>query len=410
MPCENRAVWLFLTRFYLQMHGPFLNLLTAIAVAILMATSAGAQSEKKEIAPEDTTELQVKAMIDKLASPGFPDRQQATKDLLNVGPEFVVLLEAAAASSTGETQSRLRMILPQLRKRLFDDQLEAFQAEPSIEIARRLPQWERFEKICGHDNDALSVFRQLLAAEPRLFATRLFASRDLPALLEIRSAELAKECNGLLADEFPVAAVAAVMLLGSEPETRLIRATSTDISSVLDDPRFSELITDGVHAKMLRAIAEAWITRSGIAAERPLLFSMRHDLKAGRTVALRIIESKSNRPDMILSLLCLGKLKSTEDLPLIETLFYNETTLWPQRGQVVRERVPGEPPVDTNYKVQTRDVALVVAAHLQGMVPNEIGFKSRSSDVTLFAHDSIGFRTDEGRSNALAAYRRLTAE
>ena len=75
-------------------------------------------------------------MIDKLASPGFSERQQASKDLLNVGPEFVVLLEAAAASSTGETQLRLRMILPQLRKRLFDDQLEAFQTQPSIEIAQ----------------------------------------------------------------------------------------------------------------------------------------------------------------------------------------------------------------------------------------------------------------------------------
>ena len=90
MPCKIRAVLLFLTWFYLQMHGPFLNLLIVIAVASLMATSAGAQNEKKEIVAEETTELQVKAMIDKLASPRFSDRQQATKDLLSVGPEFVL--------------------------------------------------------------------------------------------------------------------------------------------------------------------------------------------------------------------------------------------------------------------------------------------------------------------------------
>ena len=392
------------------MHGIILNLLIVIAVTSYMATSAQAQNEKKEIATEDTTELAVKAMIEKLSSPGFADRQQATKDLLNVGPESVILLETAATSSTGETQSRLRMILPQLRKRLFDDQLEAFKAAPSIEIAQRLPQWDRYEKLAGHDEEALQVFGQILAAEPRLFATRLFAPRELPALLEGRTATLAKECNGRSDKEFPVASVAAVMLLGSEPETRLIRATSTNISSALDDPRFSKLITDGIHAKILRAIAEAWIARKGIAANRPLLFSMQHDLKAGRTVALRIIESKSNRPDMILSLLCLAKLKSTEDLPLIESLLENETILWPQRGQVVKQQVPGGPPVDINYKVRTRDVALVVAAYLRDIDPNDIGFKARTSDVTLFAVDSIGFRKDEARRQALAAYRSLAGK
>jgi len=393
------------------MHSSLHNFLIAIAVTSLMATSARAQNVSPGNAAVETTELHVKSMIEKLASPGFSERQQATKDLLNVGTESVALLEKTAASSTGETQLRLRKILLQLRKRLFDDQLEAFMRNPSIEIAQRLPQWDRFEKISGHDDEALQIFGEILAAEPRLFATRLFAPSELPALLEGRTAELAKEFSGLVDEEFPIASVAAVMLLGSEPETRLIRVTSTDISSALDEPRFSKLITDGVHAKTLRAIGEAWIVRAGtttgIAAERPLLFSMKHDVKSGRTVALRIIKSKSNRPDMILSLLCLASLKCTEDLPLIESLLDNETILWPQRGQVVKEQVPGDPPVDTNYNVRTRDVALVVAACLRDIQPDDIGSIARPSNVSLFTHDSLGFRTEQARTRALAAYRCL---
>ena len=99
------------------MHGSILNLLILIAVTSSMATSASAQDEKTEIAADNATELAVKAMIEKLSSPGFADRQQATKDLLNVGPESVILLETAAKSAKGETLSRLRMILPQLRDR-----------------------------------------------------------------------------------------------------------------------------------------------------------------------------------------------------------------------------------------------------------------------------------------------------
>ena len=383
------------------MHGPFLNLFIAIAVTSFMATSVNAQNENKKFSPEDPSESQIKAMIEKLASPRFQERQQATKDLLNVPSESFVLLETVAASSAAETQARLRMILSELRRRLFDDQLEAFLAEPSIEIARRLPQWDRFEKISGHDAEALQIFGEILAAEPQLFATRLFAPRDLSDLLLKRTAELSQEFNGHVDEEFPIASVAAVMLLGSEPETRLIRGTSTEISSALDEPRFSELITDGVHAKTLRAITEAWIVRTDIAADRPLLFSMKHDLKSGRTVAIRIIESKSNRPDMILSLLCLAKLKSTEDLPLIESLFDNETILWPQRGQVVRH------PFGATYTVRTRDVAVVAAAYLRDIEPNDLGFEARTSNVTLFARDSLGFAKEEARSKAHAAYRRM---
>ena len=410
-PRENRAILQIFARFSLSMHGPFHNFLIAIAVAGFLATSARAQNESIGIATAETSEQLVKSMIDKLASPSFSERQQAAKELSNVGPESVGLLEKTAATATGETLSRLRMILPQLRKRLFDDQLEAFLRNPSLEIAQRLPQWDRFEKISGHDDAALQIFGEILVAEPQLFATRLFTPSELPALLEFRTATLARKYRALTDEEFPIASVAAVMLLGSETETRLVRATSTDISILLDTPRFSELITDGVHAKTLLAIADAWIVRAGIttgiAAERPLLFSMKHDLKSGRTVALRIIRSKSTRPDMILSLLCLASLKSTEDLPLIESLLDNETVLWPQRGQVVKEQVPGDLPVDTNYNVRTRDVALVVAACLRDIRPDDIGSRARPSSVSLFTHDSLGFRAEPARARALAAYRCL---
>lgn len=390
------------------MRGSFLNFLIAIAVTSLMATSARAQNETGGNAIGESPELHVRSMIEKLASPSFSERQQATKDLSNIGPKDVALLEKTAASAQGETLLRLQMILSYVRKRLFDDQLEAYLRKPSIEIAQRLPQWDRFEKICGNDNEALQIFGEILAAEPGLFATRLFAPNDISALLEIRTSELAKDFNGLEGEDFPIASVAAVMLLGSESKTRLIRATSTNISNALDEPRFSELITDGVHAKTLRAITEAWIVRIEIAAERPLLFSMQHNLKAGRTVALRIIKSKSNRPDMILSLLCLASLKSTEDLPLIESLLDNETILWPQRGDVVKEQVPGHPRVvDTNYNVRTRDVALVVAASLRDIRPDDIGSGARPSSVTLFTHDSLGFHTEQARTRALEAYRCL---
>jgi hypothetical protein len=355
------------------MPRSLINAVTAFAFAVLVAFGTDAQDNTENATPSAVTESQVKEMIAKLSSASFSERQQASKDLLNVGPEFVRALEDAAASATGETQLRLRMLLPQLRKRLFDDQLSAFLKQPSIANARRLPQWDRFENLCGHDEEALSIFGQILKAESRLFATRLFAVHELPQLLEVRTAEIAGKCNGRLDEEFPLASVTAVMLLGSESETRLVRATSANISRALDDPRFSTVIRDGVHSRALRAVVEAWILRKGIAAERPLLFSMQHKLASGRLLALRVIDSNSRRPDMILALLCLAKFRNTEDLAVVETLLSNETVLWPQRGRIVKRLVPGGAPADTNYKVQTRDVALVAAAQIRGIARLRLG-------------------------------------
>ncbi|MDA1230396.1 MAG: hypothetical protein O2856_06450 [Planctomycetota bacterium] len=220
--------------------------------AIILANPAAAQSDDQKATAQESEptekDLQIHEIIKKLASPGFSERQKATIELLNLGPDAVPLIEMAAASSSGEAQARLRMILPQLRKRLFDDQLDAFIAKPSVEIAQRLPQWDRFESLCGNDDNALVIFGQILSAERRLFTARLFSPGDVSPMLEVRSAQIAKKCNGRMDEAFPVAEVAAVMLLGSESETRLRRATSTNISSALDDPRFSQLIRDGVHA------------------------------------------------------------------------------------------------------------------------------------------------------------------
>ena len=167
------------------------QIFTCTSIAIILAIPAAAQNvDEKAPAQESSpseTDLRVKGMIEKLTSASFLERQQATKDLLNVGPDAVALIETAAGLATGETQVRLRMILPQLQARLFDDQLDAFIAKPSVEMAQALPQWDRFESLCGNDNDAMVVFGQILSAERQLFAARLFSPGDVSPMLEVRT-------------------------------------------------------------------------------------------------------------------------------------------------------------------------------------------------------------------------------
>lgn len=375
-----------------------------LTILIVANTGAFAQDESKTATRTGDPEAAVRELVGHLGSTSFSERQRATSDLLKLEADAVPELESALATATGETATRLQLILTQLRKRLFDDRLDALGQGLTLETAASLPQWDRFSALAGTDKDALTVFHELLLAERSLFAARLFTPRELPAALESRSSEFSKLCNGRAEDEFPIASCIALMLLGSEPETRLIRATSANISDALDDPRFDRVVTDGVHAEIVTAIASEWLNRPGIAADRPLLFSIRHELPVGRSIAQRIIAAQSRRPDMFLSLMCLARLNDPDDLSLVESLLETTATVWPPRGQSVQRLLPGRN-VGGNFSVQTRDVALSVAIHLRDARPDDFGIPVRASDETFFVIDSLGFNDDEARAAALAKYR-----
>ncbi|NJK77996.1 MAG: hypothetical protein HC944_03735 [Nanoarchaeota archaeon] len=154
--------------------------------------TASAQQELETKVGAESSETSLRLLVERLSSTEFADRQQATRDLLKVPVESVAMLEQIAATSPGETKFRLGQILERLHRSLFDDELDAFLQTPTVEIAQRLPQWDRFKSICGDNGDSRIIFGQILNAERRLFSARLFTPDQLPPLLESRTAELSK--------------------------------------------------------------------------------------------------------------------------------------------------------------------------------------------------------------------------
>jgi hypothetical protein len=235
----------------------------------------------------------------------------------------------------------------------------------------------------------------------------MFSSSELSDHLEERSTLLRAACNGELEEEFPVASAAALMLIASNETVVLRRATSTNISESLQDSRFGKLITDGFHAKTLRALTSEWLKRPGIAADRPLLLSIEFQLPVGREIALRTLERRVYNQSSAYSLLYLGALQQTDTLPAVEQVLNDETAsrpIWPPRGKTADDLISGRE-VKSTYSVQARDVALAVAIHLRGRRPSEFGMDVMSSELHLFTFDSIGFNNEEDRNAAISMYR-----
>jgi hypothetical protein len=349
----------------------------------------------------------VDGLVTDLASPAFPKRQKAVTQLLQLDAPAVALLETKLETATEPVAVQLRQVIPKLRKRLFDDRVAALERDQKLSDLSGMPDWDRFVKVTGNAEAAMPVYVEMLKTERALFADRMFSSSELSDHLEERSTLLRAACNGELEEEFPVASAAALMLVASDENVVLRRATSTNISESLQDSRFGKLITDGFHAGTIRALTSEWLKRPGIAADRPLLLSIEYQLSVGREIALRTLERHVYNQSAAYSLLCLGALKQTDSLSAVEQVLNDETAsrpIWPPRGKTAGDLISGRE-IESTYSVQARDVALAVAIHLRGRRPNEFGMDVMSSELHLFTFDSMGFNNDDDRNAAISMYR-----
>ncbi len=382
--------------------------LSILTVALwLSAISVSAQEGAKVSTAEDAT-AKIDRLIGELRSPEFSVRQSATAALLKLDAIESGILDQKSRSLEEPEASAVRQIVVRLRKRLYDDRLAELVKAPTVEAAAKLPEWTRFAEIVGQDEKSLDVFIEMLQVEKDLFAMRLFASPELSGLMESRSREFSKLCNGRRDVPFPVATCAALMLLGSDSTLDLQRLTSTQISDAFSDPRFGELVDEGVYAPCLRRLAGAWMNRTSktgrpaIAVDRPLLFAIEHDLEEGRTLALKSIQTGAKFQSMAYSLLCIAKFRNADDLKVVEPLLESGTTLWPLANQK-NKQLPTDP--TNTYSIQIRDVALVVASYLRQRNPADFGSAAQPSDATVFDFYSLGFEREEDRTAAIAKYR-----
>ena len=364
-------------------------------------------AESVEVDPliEPRVENEAELLVDKMLHGTFSERQMATAHLLELGVAALPVLKREAGFATGAIRDRLNFLRQQIHDIEFERRMEVLKQSLTLENAKSFAGWERFEAMADSGDDSISLFVEIQAAEPRLFSTAMFDPENLAVILEERSALLSRQLNGRTDGEFPAAAYAGILLLGSDPQVRLLRATSTNISDGLADERFSRLISDGKSRRVLEALVSSWITRPGISVERPLLFAIEHQMAAGRTVARRIIESGSNRFDMILAIVTVAALGDESDVPMLEKLFHVNSVLWPPKGQPAQRVDANGQAQDTNYRVQTCDIALVAALHLRKADFTRFNLKIVRHEQTVFAINSLGFSSDESRQAVITAYR-----
>lgn len=346
---------------------------------------------------------EVRALVDQLTSPDFAIRNGARAALLKVDESGLTVLVEAAKTADGETQNQLSVIVEKLQGRFFDAPLKTFLANPTRDNAAALPGWNRINELVRNEESALFVFREMLEAEPSLFTTLRFNRSGLPPVLLERSS-VTEQLMKSESEQFPIASVLALMVIGTEPGIRLTGATQSNINAALSHPKFQRLVKDGIHASAIAAITENWLLREHSVLDAELLFAMKLDSPAGIELSRRVLKARRTGPVECWALLTLGKLNDMESLALIEASLNSKGRFWPMRGQSVQNAMPGST-FAADYHVQASDVALAVALHLRGESPDTAGLKAARSEETLFQPHSLGFNSEEERTKAIDAYR-----
>ncbi len=352
----------------------------------------------------NTPTATVEQLVNRLNSPVFSIRQAASAALMKLDESHGESLRNARSTSTGEVALRLSRVLDALSTRWFQQHLTSLEDQPTTDNADAFVDWFRFQSLAQNNDDALQLFPQLLHSEPALFTARQYQPDTLSALLESRATAFAALCNGREDQPFPANSAMALMLIASDPNVRLLRATSTAISSCLDDPRFHQLVEHGVHAPLVRNLLATWFERPGISPDRPLMFATQHRLDSGRPLAVRVLQSQPRGARGFHALMCLAALNSQQDLPLIESLLDAPSPIWPPKNA---PSIPGPDnrQLASTWQVQLGDAALLAALHLRNAIATFPDLKPIPSDVTLYRLDSIGFESEELRKKARTAYK-----
>lgn len=410
-----------------------------LCLLLQIPAAAPTASAGQDSADGATPSSAVQQLVQQLQDPIFSRRQAATTQLLKLpesaGPELL----AVQASATGATAARLSEILAELQRHWFRTRLAKLEtpatgtaaaAAAAAEDTAIFPHAATLRKLLADEtaddttadstdapqpesgletSDPRNVLLQMLRAEPELFAAGLYQPARVPELLEKRSRTLELACDGREDLPFPTASALALMLVASQPEIRLLRSTSANISRPLDDPRFNRLVATGRHRAVLRKLVSAWILRPGIAADRPLIFAIEHRLPAGREVALRVLQGGGRGPQLYYACMCLAALDSKQDIPLLTSRLKSSQLAWTRPNDAAKNEVAqGE--VASGAQVQLRDAALAALIHLQQIPADRVGLQLAPSRKLLYRPDTVAATSDEIRDQRLSKYQTAVAQ
>jgi hypothetical protein len=367
-----------------------------VALVFAMADVAIADdrpNDRSELSQTSTrlAEQRAAKLVRKLGDSSFQVRRDATRELTNLGLPALSALRQASQDDDLEIRYRASRLFQKVRLQAHSLRLEQFLANPKSFPVDELPGLQRYRKIVGNDEAARKLFVEmqraetelflLLAGDPKIFEDE-YNTRSIQAQYLLRT--------GVQRDR-ATASTAALMFLATQPKITVADQAVTSICGLANYTEFRTQLT--AKPSPLRRLAGHWIvTEQAGAAQQRLLLALRNNLQEGIVLALAVLKAPANAYELQYALLTVGRFGGRDHVAAVEKLFEN---------RMVLTRSGGNGKAIT-YSCEIRDVALAVAAHLNGEdARKEFGFSrlTRNSQY-LFNPNTAGFNDEATRTAA----------
>lgn len=129
------------------------------------------------VAPEQVAKA--RALVRRLGSPAYRDRDRAARELADMGRAALPALDAGRDDPDPEVRMRVVALLPRAEADELRARIDTFLADGDAKYVHDLPGFNRFRAIAGDDRDARGLFAEVL--KNRVNYDLLLALRGVPA-------------------------------------------------------------------------------------------------------------------------------------------------------------------------------------------------------------------------------------
>ena len=359
--------------------------------------------------PED-----VSRWIEELSHDSFTVRQAAAAHLLEAGMLSRQPLLAVADGPDPEKRAAAKRLIVLIDQSEFHRRLEAFAADVDGRQGLTLPGWEQYRKLIGSDPAARELFVDMQRQEGALIAAVFGGSKREPSdLLESRLARLWQWQNGVGPNRNatpPLGCSAALLFLGSVPETEVSENATSLIERLLQQPPIAIMLRSEDQQDPVRRLGVAWLihcpTKSEEILQHRLNIICGAGLPEGLPLARAVVDgdapyTRSQPATRACAALAVGQFGNTDDMSRLEPMLNEAANVFP-----LQQQLPGQ-----NTSVQVRDAALIALLQLTNQRPADYGYlhARMMSPAKAYQLDSLMCEGDPQRAEPIAKWQRWKA-
>ena len=363
------------------------TVIVGCSVAILgLARVAEADSQ-------GASDQRVAVLVRDLGAPEFSAREEASRELLDLGIVAHDALLRATQSDDAEVRVRARRILVRVLESDFQDRLEAFAAHYEDAGEQSLPAWDLFSADYGTSRLARELFVEMQRAEPEMLAALAEGPKAAADALNRRTREI---LDGQRESLMQLGTLASLLFVGAAPDVKVDEDGCLHIYPYVVQSTYHRNHKSPLWPSVLKKLVGRWIAKDTTPAmtNQNLILAATLELKSETlAIAGRVLDSdESPTGTRQIAILMISRFGDKPQIKQIEDLLEDATNC----GTVQVEKPPHQ------VELQIRDVALAALLHMTGQDLKEYGYDSAQEyGPTVFQVGTLGFADAATREAAL---------